>query len=157
MNKRAKVLFLSKGNGSRAQMAEGFLRALAGNQFTPVSVGTELAGLSPLAIEVMSEAGIDISTQEPRDVASVFGQTFPYVVVLCDESREGHPLYPFTPNLIRWSVPDPEITTGEREARRQSFRQARDRIRGMVEELTETMNQPANAFAKAHAIAASEA
>jgi len=157
MNKIPKVLFLSRGNGSRAQMAEGFLRALAGNQFIPVSVGTEAAGLSPPAIEVMSEAGIDISTQEPRDVASVFGQTFPYVVVLCDEPREGRPLYPFTPNLIRWSVSDPEIVTGGPEARRQSFRQVRDQIRGMVEEFTETMNQPANAFAKAHAIAASAA
>jgi arsenate reductase (thioredoxin) len=154
MDKAPKVLFLSRGDASRAQIAEGFLRSLAGNRFIPLSAGTESAGVSPLALEVMSEAGIDISTQRPREVASLFRETIRYAVALCDEPRERHPLFPFTPNLLTWSVSDPDVATGEPEARKQVFRQVRDQIRSMVEELIETMNQPENAFAKAHAKAA---
>ncbi|MGD1212451.1 MAG: arsenate reductase ArsC [Candidatus Acidiferrales bacterium] len=154
MDKTPKVLFLSRGNASRAQIAEGFLRVLAGNRFIPHSAGTESADVSPLAVEVMSEVGIDISTQRPREVASLFRETFRYAVAVCDEPRERYPLFPFTPNLLRWSVSDPEVATGGLEARKQMFREVRDQIRGMVEELIETMNQPDSAFAKAHAAAA---
>jgi arsenate reductase len=135
-------------------MAEGFLRALAGDRLIPFSAGTEAEGVSPLAAEVMREAGIDISTQKPREVASLFRETFYYVVALCDDSRERYPLFPFTPNLLRWSVSDPEVATGEPEARKQAFRQARDQIKIMVEEFIETTNRPDSVFAKAHAAAA---
>jgi arsenate reductase len=153
MDKTPKVLFLSRGNASRAQIAEGFLRVLAGSRFIPLSAGTESADVSPLAMEVMSEVGIDISTQRPREVASLFRETFRYAVAVCDEPRERYPVYPFTRNLLRWSVSDPEVATGGPEARRQVFRQVRDQIRGRVEELIETTNQPDSAFAKAHAAA----
>ena len=154
MDKTPKVLFLSRGNASRAQIAEGFLRVLGGNRFIPFSAGTESADVSPLAMEVMSEVGIDISTQRPREVASLFRETFRYAVALCDEPRERYPVFPFTRNLLRWSVSDPEVVTGEPEARKQAFRQVRDQIRSRVEEFIETMNQPDRAFAKAHAAAA---
>jgi arsenate reductase len=133
-------------------MAEGFLRVLAGNQFIPYSAGTEAAGVSPLAAEVMGEVGIDISTQEPREIASLFRETFHYVVALCDEPRQRYPVFPFTRNLLRWSVSDPEVATGE--ARKQVFREVRDQIRSRVEELIETANQRDSGFAKIHAVAA---
>jgi len=152
MDKIRKVLFLSRGSASRGQMAEGFLRVLAGNQFIPYSAGTEAAGVSPLAAEVMGEVGIDISTQEPREIASLFRETFHYVVALCDEPRQRYPVFPFTRNLLRWSVSDPEVATGE--ARKQVFREVRDQIRSRVEELIETANQRDSGFAKIHAVAA---
>jgi arsenate reductase (thioredoxin) len=154
MDKIPKVLFLSRGNASRAQMAEGFLRVLAGSQFIPLSAGTESAEVSPLAMEVMSELGIDISAQRPREVGSLFRETFRYAVAVCDETRERYPVYPFTRNLLRWRVSDPEVATGESEARKQVFRQVRDQIRSRVEELIETANQPDRAFANARAAAA---
>jgi arsenate reductase len=107
MDKTPKVLFFSRGNASRAQIAEGFVRALAGNQFIPFSTGTESAVVNPIAAEVMSEIGIDISNQQPHDVASLFRETFRYAVALCDEPRERHPVFPFTPNLLTWAVLDP--------------------------------------------------
>jgi len=154
MDKTPKVLFLSRGNASRAQIAEGFMRTLAGNRFIPFSAGTEDRSVSPLAVEVMSEVGIDISTQQPHEVASLFRENFRYAVALCDEPRERHPVFPFTRNLFTWSVLDPEVATSELEARKQVFRQIRDQIRSRVEELIETMNQPDSAFAKVHAVAA---
>jgi arsenate reductase (thioredoxin) len=154
MDKMPKVLFLSRGNASRALMAEGFFRALAGDRFIPISAGTENASVNPVVTEVMSEAGIDISTQKPHEIASLFRENFHYVVALCDESRERYPLYPFTPNLLKRSVPDPIVGTGEPETRKQASREVRDQVRKMVEKLIETMNTPGVAFTKAHALAA---
>jgi len=154
MDKIPKVLFLSRGSASRGQIAEGFLRALAGDRCHPYSAGTEATTVSPLATQVMCEVGIDISTQRPRDIASLFQDTFHYVVVLSEPPRERYPVYPFTRNLLKWSVPDPEATTDNgHEARRQAFRQVRDQVRDRVEELIETMNQQTK-FAKLHAAAA---
>jgi arsenate reductase (thioredoxin) len=152
MNKTPKVLFLSRGNASRGQIAEGFLRTLAGGRVIPASAGTDVAGVSPLATEVMSEVGIDISTQQLREIPSLFKDTFHYVVTLCDEPREHHPVYPFTRNVIAWSVSDPEFATGA--SRKEAFRQVRDQIKGRVEELIETVNQPDSPLAKFHGRAA---
>jgi len=152
MNKTPKVLFLSRGNASRGQMAEGFLRTLAGDRAIPASAGTDAVGVSPLATEVMSEVGIDISTQKPREIPSLFKDTFHFVVTLCDEPREHHPVYPFSRNVIAWSVSDPEVATGD--ARKEAFRQVRDQIKGRVEELILTVDQPDSAFAKLHGRAA---
>jgi len=152
MNKTPKVLFLSRGNASRGQMAEGFLRTLAGDRAIPASAGTDAVGVSPLATEVMSEVGIDISTQKPREIPSLFKDTFHFVVTLCDEPREHHPVYPFSRNVIAWSVSDPEVATGD--ARKEAFRQVRDQIKGRVEELILTVDQPDSTFAKIHGRAA---
>ena len=154
MEKKAKVLFLCRGSASRGQMAEGFLRLLAGDRFIPCSAGTEAAGVSPLAAEVMCEVGIDISTQKSNGVAPLFRESFYCVVALCDEARERYPLFPFTRRLLRWSVPDPEDATGGPEARIQAFRQVRDQLRNRVEELIEAMKPQETAFAKGHAAAA---
>ena len=154
MNKTPKVLFLSRGNASRGQIAEGFLRTLARDRIIPASAGTEAAAVSPLAMEVMSEVGIDISTQQPREIPSLFKDTFHYVVTLCDEPREHHPIFPFSRNIIAWSVSDPEVATGDGDARKEVFRQVRDQIRSRVEELIETVNQPDSAFARVQGKAA---
>jgi len=138
MDKTPKVLFLSRGSASRAQIAEGFARAIP---------------IGPCAKWNQSITH-HISTQQPHEVASLFRENFRYAVGLCDEPRERHPVFPFTPKVLTWSVLDPEIATSEPEAKRQVFRQVRDQIRSRVEELIETTNQPASALAKAHAAAA---
>jgi arsenate reductase len=154
MDQTPKVLFLSRGNASRAQMAEGFLRVLAGDRFIPRSAGTESLDVNPLALEVMSELGIDISAQQPRDIPSLFRETFRCAVTMSDAPRERYPVYPFTRNLQKWSVPDPEVATGGPDARKKAYRQARDEIKGRVEELIGKTNQPASIVAKSHAAAA---
>lgn len=154
MDKIPKVLFLSRGSASRAQMAEGFLRALGGDQFIALSAGTESAGVHPLAAEVMAEVGVDISTQRPRPVGSLFRETFRHAVVVCDEAREHYPLYPFAPKLSKWSVTDPETGNGAGETTKRAFREVRDQIRLRVEELISTIAQPAAVGASVRAKAA---
>ena len=154
MHKNPKVLFLSKGSASRSQMAEGLLRALGGDQFIVSSAGCEHAGVSPQAIEVMREVGIDISAQVPREVISVFGETFQCVVSLCDPPRERYPVYPFTRKLLRWSVPDPEAGSGEPEERIEAFRQVREELQHRVEKFIASMEPEGSAMERARAATA---
>ena len=154
MDNTPKVLFLSRGNASRAQIAEGFLRCFGGSQFVAFSAGTESASVSPLATEIMSEAGIDISAQQVREVVSLFRETFHCVVALCDEARERYPVYPFTRNLLRWPVVDPDAVAHDAEERKKAFRQIRDQIKNKVMDLVEAMNEPKRVFAESYPRAA---
>ena len=64
-----RVLFLCTGNACRSQMAEGWLRALAGGRIEVSSAGTRPAGLSSRAVRVMAEAGVDISAHTSDPIA----------------------------------------------------------------------------------------
>lgn len=145
MEKTPKILFLSRGSATRSQMAEALFHALAGDRFVPLSAGTESALVDPLAAEVMFEAGIDISKRKPRELADVIKNTFQYVVALSDATRTRYPLFPFTSRLLKWSVPDPEVTATEPAEKRELFRQIRDQMRREVEELIAGI--PESAFA----------
>jgi arsenate reductase (thioredoxin) len=154
MDKTRKVLFFSRGSASRGQIAEGLLRSMAGDRFIPVSAGADAALVDPVAAEVMREIGIDISNQTPREVGSLFHETFHYVVVLGDEPRERYPLYPFARTLLKWQVPNPEVAASEPEAKKQAFRQARDQMRAKVEELVQVISQAEGAHASTYSAAA---
>ena len=153
MDKRPKILFLSKGSASRAQIAEGFLRHLSGEQFVPLSAGTESSHVHPLAIEVMAEVGVDISSQRPREVGSLFKDTIRYAVVVCDPACEKYPVFPFTRNLLKWCISDPEAAA-EPEERKEDFRQVRDQIRLRVQELIATTSQLERTYGEPRTVAA---
>jgi arsenate reductase len=133
MNKKSKLLFLSTGTSSRSQMAEGFLRTLAGDEFEVASAGIEPSRLDPFTVEVMRETGIDISKQQPQNVAESVKEQFGYVITVCDMARERAPIFPFTFNLIHWSIEDPAVANGPVEERIDAFRRARDTIRDNVQ------------------------
>jgi protein-tyrosine-phosphatase len=86
---KPKVLFLCTGNSARSQMAEGYLRYVAGDEFEPLSAGIEPKSLNPLAVEAMSEIGIDISRQTSKDVVSFLGQSIPYIVTAATTPENG--------------------------------------------------------------------
>ena len=72
---KPKVMFLCSGNSARSQMAEGWLRHLAGDRFDVVSAGTEPSSVNPLAIAAMRELGIDISGHRSKPVGKFLGET----------------------------------------------------------------------------------
>ena len=90
---KLKILFLCTGNSCRSQMAEGWTRALKGDTLEPYSAGIERHGLNPLAVQVMAEAGVDISRQCSKTVAELPAVDFDYVVTLCGHARETCPLW----------------------------------------------------------------
>jgi arsenate reductase (thioredoxin) len=131
---KPKVLFLCTGNSARSQMAEGYLRAAAGDQFEPLSAGIEPKGLNPLAVEAMQEIGIDISHQKSKDVVSFLGQSIPYIVTVCDNARERCPIFPRTYKFLHWSFDDPAAPAGSHDEKLAVFRRVRDEIARHIEQ-----------------------
>ena len=79
------VLFICSFNSVRSQIAEGLLRHRCGDRYTVCSAGLAPAGLNPYAVLVMKEAGIDISRQRSKSLASFSQRKFEYVITLCDQ------------------------------------------------------------------------
>lgn len=124
---KKRVLFVCVHNSVRSQMAEGFLRAIYGDYYEVYSAGSQPRGVHPLAIKVMEEVGIDISSHTSDLLDRYLNQTFDYVVTVCDPSREFCPVVPGAKRVIHHSFPDP--STFAEEERLSMFRQVRDQIR----------------------------
>lgn len=134
---KPKVLFVCEHNTARSQMAEAFLRALAGDRFEAYTAGLEPGELNPLAVEVMKEVGINISDNETKSVFDFYkrGEFFSYVITVCDEAAaERCPIFPGVTQRINWSLEDPADLAGSVEEKLKKTRQIQDEIRAKVEE-----------------------
>ena len=130
------VLFLCTGNSCRSQMAEGFLRHLAGARFEVYSAGTDPADrVHPLAVQVMAETGIDISGQRPKGVKEFLGRMpIRYLIIVCDGADESCPrIFPGVLHRLFWPFADPARFEGQPEEVLEGFRRVRDEIRQQVE------------------------
>ncbi|MEW6286479.1 MAG: arsenate reductase ArsC [Chloroflexota bacterium] len=128
MNK-AKVLFLCTGNSARSQMAEGLLRAMAGEQFDVFSAGTEPKGsILPEVREAMREVGIDISGQWSKSVTEYLGKAvFTHVITVCADAEEKCPAVFLNMGIHEhWPFDDP-AKSGD-EDRLEVTRRVRDQI-----------------------------
>jgi arsenate reductase len=112
-------------------MAEGFLRAYAGDRFVVQSAGTKATAIHPLAVRAMREVGIDISGQSSKSVDDV-GDGWDVVVTVCDANC---PIPPRSGLKLRWSFPDPALAGENDEERLLAFRSVRDGIQKRVRSL----------------------
>jgi arsenate reductase (thioredoxin) len=127
-----RVLILCTGNSARSQMAEGLLRHDAGDRFTVESAGTRPSQVRPEAIEVMGELGIDLSGHRSKHVDEFLGQTFDYVLTVCDNAKESCPIFPGKCERLHHSFEDPAALEGDEAARLALFRRVRDEIRAYL-------------------------
>jgi arsenate reductase len=137
MENKPQVLFLCTGNSCRSQMAEGFLRELGGDRFSVYSAGTDPAErIHPLAVQVMSEKGIDISQQVPTNVSAYLGRlAVRYLIIVCAGANEKCPrIFPGTMNRMFWPFDDPATFVGSPEAALEEFRTVRDQIESRIME-----------------------
>src|SRR5919201_5728346 len=132
---KQRVLFICTHNSARSQMAEGWLRHLAGDRFEAHSAGTEATLVRPLAIQVMREAGIDISGQESKTLDRYLNQPWDYVITVCDQANEVCPFFPGGKKRLHWSFPDPSQATGTEDQQLALYRQVRDDIRDRLNTL----------------------
>jgi len=130
---KRRVLFLCTHNSARSQMAEGLLRALAGDRFEPFSAGTEATRVRPLAIRAMAELGIDISRQESKTLDRFLDQPFDAVLTVCDQANESCPVFFGARERLHWSFPDPSKAVGSEDEQLAVYRQVRDAIRERIE------------------------
>lgn len=125
---RTRVLFLCTHNSARSQMAEGFLRSMAGDRFEAGSAGTEKTTVNPLAIRAMAELGIDIGGHTSKRYEDVMQPPWDYVITVCDDANERCPLVPGSVKRLHWSFDDPSRATGDDAQRLGVFRRVRDQI-----------------------------
>jgi arsenate reductase len=124
-----RVLFLCTHNSARSQMAEGFLRAVAGDRFEAGSAGTEKTSVNPLAIRVMAELGIDLGGHRSKVYEDVASEDWDFLITVCDDANERCPWVPGSVQRLHWSFPDPSRATGTEEQRLAVFRRVRDQIK----------------------------
>ncbi len=135
---KQRILFLCTGNSCRSQMAEGFLRELAGDAFESLSAGSNPAGfVHPLAVEVMREAGIDISAQRSKKIDEFLpprGTPPDVIVSVCSSAEKECPAFPGRVERRHWPFDDPAHVVGNTEERMAAFRRVRDEIRAAIEQ-----------------------
>lgn len=132
------ILVLCTGNSCRSQMAEGYLRQLAGKKATVYSAGVETHGLNPRAVAVMKEDGIDISHHTSNHVDEYAHILFDYVITVCDNANERCPVFPSKAKKLHYNFPDPAKAIGTEEEIMNEFRRVRDMIKKYCKEFIRT-------------------
>jgi len=128
------VLILCTGNSCRSHIAEGFLRAVAGDILDVQSAGSKPAGdVHPLAIKVMQEAGIDISHHHSKHLNEFLGRKIETVITVCGNADQACPMFPGRVNRHHWGFTDPAQAAGSDEEVLRVFRQVRDEMRRVFE------------------------
>jgi arsenate reductase (thioredoxin) len=117
-----RVLFVCTGNSARSIMAEAMLRHHGGDEFEVHSAGTVPRGVNPLTLRVLAEAGIDASFARSKSVDEYLGQSFDYVVTVCDQARQVCPVFPGVHESLHWGYEDPAEASGSEEERLAVFR-----------------------------------
>ena len=131
--KRTRVLFLCTGNSARSQMAEAFLRQYGDDYFEVYSAGFEPKGINPYSIQVMKEAGIDISGQRSKNLSEYLWKVqFGYVITLCSRAEQNCPIFPGVTTRLYWPFDDPAAGERSDEERLAQFRAVRDQIEQKV-------------------------
>ena len=136
------MLFLCVANSARSQMAEGLARSIFGDRIPVQSAGSEPSRVSPYAIEVMHELGIDLGAHHSKSVQTIDPATVDTVVTLCAE--EVCPAFLGRARRLHWPIPDPASKDPSlpREELISRFRTARDTIRGLLEQLAAEAQSP---------------
>ena len=134
------ILFLCTGNSCRSQMAEGWARLLGGGDHRVESAGIEAHGKNPRAIAVMSEKGVDISSQESTIVDDAMLQRADVVVTVCGHADEQCPALPARARKIHWPLTDPAKATGTEDEIMAAFRATSDEVEDRVRKLLATLS-----------------
>lgn len=135
------VLFLCTGNSCRSQMAEGWGKALKGDEFNFFSAGTKKHGLNPNAVKVMKDAGVDISSHESNTTDELSDFTIDFVFTVCSDAHENCPYFPGG-KIIHVGFDDPpKLTKGmtDEEEILSEYRRVRDEIKALVTNIEEYM------------------
>ena len=143
MSDRLSVLFLCTGNSCRSQMAEGWARHLKGDVIDAYSAGTEKHGLNPNAVQVMREAGVDISEHKSKTYHELSDVLFDYIVTVCDNAQQSCPVFPGDGVVVHQGFEDPPRlakNAATEEEGLDHYRAVRDEIRDYVQMLPEALH-----------------
>jgi arsenate reductase (thioredoxin) len=123
------VLFVCVENAGRSQMAEGFFREYTPEGYEPISAGTKpTSQLSPVVVQAMSEVGVDIKQQKPKDITEDMMRNSTKIINMGCIDKSFCPTL-FIPSLIDWGIEDPKGKTIDQ------VREIRDDIEQRVKQL----------------------
>ena len=129
-----RILILCTGNSCRSHMAEGILRAAAGEIVNVQSAGSKPAGyVHPLAIQVMAEIGIDIAGHRSKHLNEFLDRKVHTVITVCGKADQACPVFPGQVNRHDWPFDDPALAAGPEAEQLKVFRRVRDEIRRVFE------------------------
>lgn len=131
MKMKQKVLFLCTHNSARSQMAEAILNTFHGDNYEAKSAGVTPTKVNPYVVKSMVESGIDISKNRSKSIEEFRGQTFDYVVTVCDSAKENCPFFPGK-KVIHHSFKDPSQFEGSDEQILEKVRQVRNDIKDWI-------------------------
>jgi arsenate reductase (thioredoxin) len=129
---KKKVLFLCTHNSCRSQMAEGIVNHFLGDRFQAFSAGTEKTRVNPLAIKILTEIGIDISSHYSKTLDEFSGKKLDHVISLCGSANEQCPIFFGGVKRVHIGFDDPSRTNGTEEEVLTEFRRVRDEIKERV-------------------------
>jgi len=131
MPKLATVLFVCVHNAGRSQMAAGFLQHLAGEKVKVLSAGTDPGPeINPMAIAVMLEEGIDLSSAIPEKLSDAKVIESDYVITMgCGDAC---PYFPGK-TYLDWPLDDPKDQPVEKV--REIRNQIKDKVLKLIEQI----------------------
>jgi arsenate reductase len=118
---KIRVLFLCTGNSARSIIGAALLRQMVGDAFDAFSAGTQPKGVNPYTVRVLEALGVDMSGERSKDVSEFAGQSFDYVITVCDSAAEECPVFPGAPQRIHWSFVDPAAVEGADDEKLRAF------------------------------------
>lgn len=134
MLNKIKVLFLCSGNSARSQMAEAVLRKSAGGRYEVYSAGLEPKGIHPLTLEVMQEAGYDLSAHTSKPLSDYIGKIhFDFLITVCGDADKKCPFFPGMGKRLHWGFEDPAAFQGSPQEQVEKFREIRDKISARIQ------------------------
>lgn len=135
---RTRILFLCTGNSCRSQMAEGWARTLWPKHFEVYSAGLAAQGLNQTAVQVMAEAGVDISRHRSKTLQDLAGQPFDVVITVCGHAAETCPMFPGNVKKLHAGFDDPPKLAQNAKTEEEAlghYRRVRDEIETFVRAL----------------------
>lgn len=111
-------------------MAEGVLRAAAGDLIEVYSAGSNPAGgVHPKAVQVMKEIGVDISGHHSKHMNDFLNRRITTVITVCSDADQACPMFPGQVNRHHWGFDDPAKAQGTQEEILAEFRRVREQVR----------------------------
>lgn len=116
-----RVLVVCWGNSARSLLAEALFRVAGHGRIEAHSAGIDPRGVHPRTIATLEAAGVAADGLRSKSVDEYLGQSFDYVITVCDDARQACPVFPGVAESFHWGYPDPARVEGD-EAQAEAFR-----------------------------------
>ncbi|MDF3819567.1 arsenate reductase ArsC [Leptospira sp. 96542] len=127
------ILILCTGNSCRSQIAEGWMRHFGKEKVNVYSAGIETHGVNPRAIQIMKEAGINISNHTSNHIDEYKDIQFDFMITVCDHAKENCPYFPSQAKRFHHNFSDPSKLKGTEIEIMAAFAKTRNEIRDYCE------------------------